>query len=311
MKTLLRISSMVFCAILLAYTGAIAQTKTLVDTEKVFEGVRKIELEGGSLDIEYKGNDNMTKVSVSAFLESNQYDQDIVFVVVGDVLKISHRRNDSFKINSYLKTNGFIKVNGPTQIELIARSGSGKGYFENIKSEKINLAVGSGIIEGKKLTGDLSATAGSGTIKISELIGDLSCKIGSGDGTIQQTSGKTKAVVSSGSIKIKDSNLVHVTLSSGSGKLENIKEIGEITLSSGHLKATNSGLGGETKLTASSGSITIQSPSNLDQFNYNMRASSGNIKIGDRNAGKDLRIKNGDFPEINGTVSSGSIKITN
>jgi len=303
-------NSLVLGLLLLSSIGAIGQTKTLVDTEKVFEKIRKIEIEGGSLDIEYKGQDDLSRVEASAYLESNHHDQDIIFIVIGDVLKISHRMN-SYKISNNNKTMGFIKIKGPSQMEIQAKAGSGKGLIENVASKTITLVVGSGIIEGNKLKGDVETSVGSGTIKINNLDGNLSCKIGSGNGSIQQTTGKIKASVSSGSFKIKDANEVDLVISSGSAKLENINQIGEITVSSGSLKAYTSGIGANTNLTASSGSISIQTTSNLDQLNFNMRASSGSIKIGNSNASKDLRIKKGDFPEINGTVSSGSIKISN
>jgi lia operon protein LiaG len=302
---------LVALVLLMNVQWVMAQKKVLVDTEKVYQNIKKIEIEGGVLEVEYLGDPNLNQVEVSAFLESNQHDQDIVFVTIGDVLKIKHQSNDNFRIAFDQKTYGLIKIKGPQQMEIISRSGSGKSVFENVKAENFSLAVGSGIIEGRNLTGNIQASAGSGTIKLTDVKGDVNCKVGSGNVSLNQISGAVKSSISSGSLRGNQLDNIQMSISSGSAKLENIKELGDLSVSSGSIRALNSGLGKSTKLNASSGSIKIQTPNNLDQLNYNMKASSGSIKIGNTRVSKQWVMRKGDFPEINGIVSSGSIAITN
>jgi lia operon protein LiaG len=293
------------------FTEGNAQNKKLVDTQKTFDNVRKIEIEGGNLDIEYVGDPNSSKVEVTAYLESNNANQDILFISLGDVLKIKHHKNDKFKITANHKTYGLIKIKGPVNIELLTKVGSGKAKIENVNSKGIAFTVGSGILDAKNITANLNAVVGSGSIKLQDISGNVDCKIGSGDGNIQQTKGVLNTTLSSGTLKVNQVEAVHVTVSSGSVKLDNIGEIGEVNVSSGSVRATNSRVGNTTKLNASSGSIRIQTPQPLNLLNYDLRASSGNIKIGEAKSSNTVKIKNGDFPEIRGAVSSGNISITN
>src|SRR5688572_696381 len=73
--------------------AAFAQN-VLVDSKKAYSGIKRIEVESGWLNVTYKGG-AASDVNVEAYLESNNSDQDIVFVTVGDVLKISHARKQN------------------------------------------------------------------------------------------------------------------------------------------------------------------------------------------------------------------------
>ncbi|HAZ24707.1 MAG TPA: hypothetical protein DCY95_08790, partial [Algoriphagus sp.] len=95
MKSLTRLY--LLFALLLVQSYAFAQ-KVLVDTQKSYPGIRSIEVEGGWLDVSYDGGSS-SSVDVEAYLESENENQDIVFVTIGDVLKISYKR--SSQMNSW------------------------------------------------------------------------------------------------------------------------------------------------------------------------------------------------------------------
>ncbi len=84
MKSLTRLY--LLFVLLLVQNYAFAQ-KVLLDTQKSYPGVRSIEVEGGWLDVSYEGGSS-SSVDVEAYLQSEDEDQDIVFVTIGDVLKI-------------------------------------------------------------------------------------------------------------------------------------------------------------------------------------------------------------------------------
>ncbi len=105
MKSLTRLY--LLFALLLVQSYAFAQ-KVLVDTQKSYPGIRSIEVEGGWLDVSYDGGSS-SSVDVEAYLESENENQDIVFVTIGDVLKISYKR--SSQMNSWnSKSKGWIKI---------------------------------------------------------------------------------------------------------------------------------------------------------------------------------------------------------
>ena len=103
-------ASLLALLLLASTTWATAQN-ILVNTTKKYPKITQIEVESGWLDVSYTGGSS-SEVAVEAYLASNVTDQDIVFVTVGDVLKISYK-NGTGKYNWNSKNKGYIKITGP------------------------------------------------------------------------------------------------------------------------------------------------------------------------------------------------------
>ncbi|MGY6521221.1 MAG: DUF4097 family beta strand repeat-containing protein [Mongoliitalea sp.] len=298
--------SLVFLSII---TTGFGQVKTLVDVQKTFNNIQKVEVSGGALEIEYIGGQS-TAVKVDAFLESNNYNQDIVFVSVGNVLKISHKMESSNWNNN--RTKGYIRITGPNDMIVEMSGGSGSIKAENINSDETRLNVSSGSIKAKNIQGNLLATASSGSISLEKVNGNISGKVSSGNAKITDVVGDVEYASSSGGITIKEVNgRVNLRLTSGNAQVENVSNLGDMYLTSGNLRASKVGLSPDTRISGTSGNFTIQTYSNLQDFNFNMRASSGNITIGGSRGGKNMIINNGSDAEVRGSISSGNISITN
>lgn len=285
-----------------------AQVKTLVKVKKDYTNIQKIEVSGGSLEVKYVGS-NRPDVQVEAFLESSNPNQDIVFVSLGSILKISHKVDQGNWNNT--RTKGYIRISGPAELALELKGGSGSILVENLTAEETILSVGSGSIKAKNIQGDLLVSASSGDISVEKVNGNITGKVSSGDAKIANIIGDVDFVSSSGGVSLKDvEGLVNIQLSSGNAKLDNIATLGNLSLKSGNLDATKVGLGKETLLSGTSGNFTIHTFSNLQDYNFNMRSSSGNITIGSSRGSKNVLINNGSSHEIKGSVSSGNISIT-
>lgn len=297
-------------ALLLGPIGVFAQFQTIVDVNRSFSGIKKIEVSGGSLEVEYIGSSTAGEVSVNAFLESNNPNQDIIFVTVGDVLKITHKVTSSNWNNN--RTKGHIKMKGPENITLDLKGGSGSVSAENVKSTETNLSVGSGSVIGKNIHGKLSVNAGSGSINLSGIEGNVKGNVGSGSATFTSIKGDLAYTCGSGGVNASQiTGLVDVSLTSGNAKLEDIGELGELKLTSGNITANNAGLGANTIISGTSGNFKIQTPSNLRDFNFRINATSGNITVGESRGGKSLTIDNGSSKDIRGSITSGNISIVN
>jgi hypothetical protein len=310
MKTKFRLSFTLFLILATAAASPVfAQVKTIVDVTKSFSGISKIEVSGGQLEVEYIGGSN-SDVSVNAFLESTNADQDIVFVTLGDVLKISHKVNGNNNWNN--KTKGHIKIKGPVGMSLDMKGGSGSVYVENVSSEATNISIGSGNVSAKDIQGDVLANAGSGSIKMYGIQGNVRGNVGSGSANMEDIKGNINYSSGSGGISVEGvEGIVNVSLTSGNAKLENISQLGDLKVTSGNVTATNAGLGAETRLSGTSGNFKIQTSSNLKDFNYNLNASSGNVTVGNSRGGRNLNIDNGAVTEIRGSITSGNISIVN
>jgi len=308
MKTLYNKLALTLALILLA--GVSFAQNVLVDAKKNYPNIKKIEVDGGWLEVSYQGGSG-SAVEVEAYLESNDSDQDIIFVTVGDVLKITHERKQN-NYNWNTKNKGYIKISGPASIALDLKSGSGSMKVANVSNESTSLKVSSGSISASEIKGDLSIRASSGSLKIDRVDGNVVAGVTSGSAEILNVKGNVDYESTSGSLTADQvSGELSVALTSGNAKLTNIGTLGSLKFTSGNIRAENSGLGPNTRLNGTSGNFRIQTPSNLKGFNFSLSASSGNLKVGSTSTGKNLEIDNGVSSWVRGSVSSGNITIEN
>lgn len=297
------------CLLLITSSIALAQN-VLVDTQKSYANIKTIEVSGGWLDVSYQGGSS-SGVNVDAYLASNDTDQDIVFVTIGDVLKISlERKQNNYSWNS--RNKGYIQITGPESMNIKFRNSSGTLTVDRVTSPETSLQVTSGKITASNIDGDLYMVATSGNLGANGVSGNVSAKLTSGNASINQVNGNVEYESTSGSL---DADGVRGTLSayltSGNAKLNNIGALGKLQFTSGNIRATMAGLSNQTQLSGTSGNFTIQTNSDLKSFNFALKSSSGNLKVGNISTGKTLDIDNGASTTIRGTISSGNITIQN
>lgn len=307
MKTIARIIPII--GLILISCMSIAQN-TLVDVTKSYPNIKTIEVNSGWLDVTYTGGIG-TEVKVEALLQSTDTNQDIVFMTVGDVLKITHKKTGNS--SSWSKFNkGYIKITGPESIKLNLVSTSGTVNLTQITADKTFIKMTSGQTNAQKIKGDLSIKSTSGTIVLDDIAGNINAQLTSGQAKIMNVRGNVDYNSTSGSLNAMDiAGELNAALTSGSARVQNIQTLGNLKFTSGSFRAENSGLGAKTYFSGTSGSFRVQTSSNLKSFNYSLQASSGSLKVGDVSKSKSLEINNGSSSWIKGSISSGSISIEN
>ena len=309
MKTIFKISPILMAMLLFASVSFAQQV--LVDANKSYSNISKIEVSGGWLDVSYDGGSG-SDVKVQAFLESNDSDQDIIFVTVGDVLKISYERKNNSGSWGNNRNKGFIKINGPMAMALDIKNSSGTITVDGVTNDETNLRVSSGKVTATNIKGDLKVRASSGSLHIDQVDGNISAGVTSGNADIFNVSGDVDYESTSGSLEAEDiKGELSASLTSGNAKLSNIGELGNLQFTSGNIRASNAGLGDNTRFNGTSGSFRIQTQSDLKSYNFSLKASSGNLKVGGINTGKNLEIDNGASSWVRGSISSGNIVIEN
>lgn len=309
MKNYIKLSSLALAMMLISVVS-FAQ-KVLVDTNKNYSNITAIEVSGGWLDVTYMGGTS-SEVNVEAFLESTNENQDIIFVTVGDVLKISHEQSSNNSSWGNNRNKGYIKISGPMNIDLDMKNSSGTLTIDKVVGDNTNLRVSSGKITATNISGDLAIKASSGSLIVDKVSGDIEAGVTSGNADISNVGGSLDYQSTSGSLtadKIKGE--LSVALTSGNAKLSNIGSLGSMKFTSGNIRATNAGLSGKTNLNGTSGNFKIQTPSDLKAFNFSLKASSGNLRVGGINTGKNLEIDNDASAWVKGSISSGNITIEN
>ncbi|UCS92583.1 DUF4097 family beta strand repeat protein [Echinicola marina] len=303
--------ALLLCAVCLPGCGY-SQMTVVSDIEESFSGIREVELYGGPLEISYEGKDGVSDVALSAYLETNRDNGvKITYEVEGDKLIV--KWDQSNKTNSWgsFRHVGYISLTGPKNMQLEVSSGSGKAFVSDIVSDELTVTAGSGHVEVNDLkVGQVYLSVGSGHIEAGNIKGNIDCKVSSGHADINDILGNINAVASSGKLSIENvEGELSAVVSSGKIAMDNIAAVGSLTSSSGSISGDNIGLGAATNLKCSSGSINFSTKSNLKDYNFDLVASSGSLRVGDEKKGKSLKIDNNSNMTVKGAVSSGSISI--
>lgn len=308
----IKLSFIILTAFLIFPSCGYSQMETAVDIEKSFSGIEEIEINGGFLEVTYEGRENDREVFLNAYLESNRKDDyDIVYRVDGKKLKVELKRLKSSGGSN--NNSGFISLTGPENVRLNVTNSSGRMFISGLTNREATFKCSSGRIDLKNLMVDnIKINASSGKIDGHLLGGNVNCTISSGSVNLEKVDGNVTLKGSSGRFAVKEvQGKVNTSMSSGRVTLENIHELASATVSSGRIKGTDVGLGRDTELKTSSGSITLQTNDDLDDYNFDMRGSSGSLTVGNQKGKKRMHIDNRADATVRGSVSSGKISITN
>lgn len=278
---------------------------------KQYSGIESLDIEGGSLEVIYTGSADQDDIDIIAFLgPEEEREKDLVFVTMGNVLKVAY--NPGQKFNNYNGPKRYVKISGPENMVLEVKNSSGQIVVDKISGEKTQLMVSSGQIKASNIDGDLILKGSSGNIQAKDVSGSVTCSLTSGASTLEDIEGNLDFSSTSGRLNASHvGGKVNAKLTSGSISLDDVGELGEIAISSGNVKATGAKLGNATHFKGSSGSFSIHTPSDLTAFNYDLQASSGSVSVGKSSGGKKLTIQNGAPGTVKGNISSGRIKIEN
>src|SRR5439155_459356 len=99
------------------------------------------------------------------------------------------------------------QVSGPVDLEVLTRSGditvhSGPAGTVSVNG-KIHVGTGSGNVEGREVSGPLTAEAGSGDIRVeAKGSGDVRVHTGSGNIELHQVNGAMRAEAGSGDVRV-------------------------------------------------------------------------------------------------------------
>jgi hypothetical protein len=276
-----------------------------------FPEIQSIEIESGFLDVNYQGDPNATTVTLDALMESNNPGRFIIeYRVEENKLIIDLNQTGS---NGGGNNRGYLNLTGPEMMAMNVEVGAGETIIKNIQASSFEINTGSGSVDLANITSPaIVLKVGSGAVNGSNLVGNISLEVSSGNTTLSNVMGNIEAVGSSGKLTLTDvEGLVNTKLSSGNMVFDSVRELGQLEISSGNINALNSGLSQFTGFESSSGNVSIQTSSNLTGFNYDLKAGSGKVTVGESVSSGSLKINNGASYTIIGIVSSGNIVIKN
>ncbi len=275
-----------------------------------FTGISSVEIESSFLDVTYQGNVNAESVQLLGALESSRSGKySIEYRVEQDKLIIEVEKHGGGGGNS----RGYLNLTGPVLMNIDLEAGSGNIQIHQVTSQKFEFDGGSGNVRLSSISAPLiDLELSSGMIDATQLIGNVELEMSSGNATVSDLEGNINAVGSSGRFSFNEiSGRVNSSLNSGNGTLSRVQEIGKLKVSSGNYTAEDSNLGPNTIFEGSSGNFDIKTNSDLNGFNYDLKSSSGNLRVGGSTSSGSLKINNGSPYTVSGVVSSGNIQIRN
>ncbi|MDN3668447.1 DUF4097 family beta strand repeat-containing protein [Echinicola jeungdonensis] len=174
------------------------------------------------------------------------------------------------------------------------------------------MSTNSGNILAQHIIGNLELEGHSGKIEANNVEGQVAIELTSGIIDLEKIQGRTELSATSGKITAQYiQGEIDVMITSGSVHLREISQLGHLKLNSGMVKAENVGLGPNTEFMGNSGAFKIQTFSDFGGYNFDLKAGSGMVKVGNRSSSDQLWIDHGAEHIIYGKIGSGIISIKN
>jgi lia operon protein LiaG len=296
---------------MVTFSSCEGEMEVVQSIDEEFLGIQRIEIDAEFMDVNYEGRDGQTTVKLDGFVESSRSGSfRIEYKQEGNKLDVElDRRGVIGRGNHRAK----VTLIGPKNIDLEVESESGNTVIAGIEHSRLEVSAESGNIQ--VLTSKVPTIRmeiASGNIGAYNIIGNVQAKASSGNVEIEQVQGNANINSSSGRVQVKNlTGKLNVELSSGNIQMNDVSEIERLKVSSGNISGSKVGLGPQTKLITSSGKISIQTFTRLNDYNYDFEAGSGRVVVGESSSSGSLKINNGAASTITGSVSSGLIEIKN
>ena len=291
------------------------------EADVAFDGIKRVEVEGRFVDVNILGTDTDgvdLKGIIRGKLRSGK-DFEFKHRQVGSVLKVWIEAPRS--IMGRFEATLTLKVPFSTDIDI--RNSSGDIYIEEIAADKMKLVTSSGDVELKNIETQLTTAATSGDLEIYYLKGAISAASTSGDQKFNHIRASISARATSGDFLFSDviGDLSTKTTSgdlqfeniegrisnvstSGNIAIDKAKTVLDLTATSGDINGDGIELMGDSKFKSTSGDVTIDFNNDMSSMSFDLRASSGDLRVGGRSADRKLYMKHGDI-WVYGISSSG------
>ncbi|WP_421920444.1 DUF4097 family beta strand repeat-containing protein [Marinifilum sp.] len=322
MKTNKSLRQLLLISLLMIYSVSSFSQTTYAEEHKNFEGISKIEVKGSFCDVEIVGT-NRDNVKFDGIIKGSSFKRnkkfEIRYSVNNDLLSVWVYSPFSFsgRIESELR------FTVPSNVHVKVKNSSGDISCEGLNAKYTFLSASSGDINAFNIKGDLNVSTSSGEILVRKLVGNLEIESTSGNQELKEIVGNIKTRASSGDIEFSyvegdvvsettsgDLEIDHLVgrlknvSSSGNLEMDNSKVYLHLTATSGDIQAHNIVLLGESYFRTTSGNVDMLLKNDPDQLSFDLIASSGSLRAGNKRGDRKLYLRNGEI-WIHGKSSSG------
>jgi DUF4097 and DUF4098 domain-containing protein YvlB len=291
------------------------------EADATYDGIKRVEIEGQFANVKILGTEEngvVFKGIIRGKLRGSK-DFEIKHRQEGSVLKVWIEAPRS--IMGRFEAQLSFKV--PYSMDIDITNSSGDIYIEEIIAEQMKLKATSGDIEIKNIETFLTTTTTSGDLEINYLKGlisaastsgdqkfnhirvSISTRATSGDLSFYDVVGDLRSRTTSGDLQFEDiDGRISNVSTSGNLTINKAKTILDLHTTSGDISGDGIELIGDSKFKSTSGDVSMDFENNIDEMSFDLRASSGDLRAGNRSAEGKLYMKHGDV-WVYGHSSSG------
>lgn len=278
----------------------------LASAELGAENIHELNLEASFVNV-FIENGEKTYFKGVIYGNGEEGDYDFKTDIVGStlVIKVVSANSGRFKWDWNNVKESRIDLTIPYGVNIKVDNSSGDIKARGLRSSEATFKSSSGDIKLANVVGNLTIETSSGDIQIDGLIGDSRLASTSGEHELTNLKGNIKTKASSGDITISgfDGEIV-ARATSGDIKIRGGKGTLEVETTSGNIDGNEITLTGHASFDATSGNIAIDFTNHLDEMSFDLRATSGDLNVGQRSADKKLIVEGGGY-RVTGVSSSG------
>ncbi len=272
------------------------------------DGIKEVRVNGSFCDVTIDGYNGQSLTFDGVITGRSGKSYSIEYDRSGSYLKIWIET----PISSWGSVNCDLKLKVPKDIDVTVDNSSGDVFISNLSGRSLEFEVSSGDLEVEDVNSDLSLRSSSGDIDLRGLIGDLEIRSSSGSIRADRVEGNIEGRSSSGRINLNDieGDIVAETTSGGIS-LDGVKGGLELESTSGSLEGEEIEITANSYFESSSGSIDMELTNDLETLSFDLKASSGSLRVGSKRAEDRYIDKRSGGLLIRGVSSSGSQRYDN
>jgi len=292
--------------LLLFFTGiAVFGQTTLAEQHFESADVKSVVVNGIFCDVEVMGGSS--KVVFDGLIKGDGDSGDYIIAAIQSgstvVFKVERKTGKNWKWNSLDVSRLNLKI--PDNVALKIENTSGDVSVEDYTGEMLEVRATSGDIDMKRVKADCEIRTTSGDFQARGITGDISMVSTSGDQEYLDVQGSVEAGATSGDIEIdKVDGDLRLSATSGDIDLDGVTGSIRANTTSGEIEGDYITLTDDSRFKTTSGGIYITLENDLDQLSFDLRATSGNLKVGGIRADDSLVLEKGDI-RIEGISTSG------
>lgn len=305
------IKSTLTLVLLIAGLVAFAQT-TLAEHSYEAEGITEVSVSGIFCDVTVRRSANSSMV-FDGRIEGDGDPGDYVIASIRSgstvVFKVERKKGQNWGWSDISLAR--LELSLPVGTTLKVDNTSGDVEVSDYESASLLVTATSGdiILRGIKANTRLKTT--SGDVDVNTAQGDISVRSTSGDQELNDVSGNLNSEATSGDIEVrKFSGSLELSATSGDIDLRELEGLVSAATTSGDIKGDYIQLTGDSRFKSTSGDIIMDLENDLEDVGFDLRATSGDLEVGHRDAEDRLVIKRGNVL-VTGISTSGDQRYDN